>query len=80
MTNYNGYRSWNEWNVSLWIHNDASLYRMALLWLTPGCGLTRRQQIEGMLHELTQLGMTKTPDGAPYTFSSLQTAMRGMLK
>jgi hypothetical protein len=30
MKKHNGYRSWNEWNVSLWINNDEALYRHAL--------------------------------------------------
>lgn len=26
---YNGHKNWNHWNVSLWINNDESIYRMA---------------------------------------------------
>lgn len=29
MTSYNGHRSWNAWNVSLWINNDPYLYELA---------------------------------------------------
>lgn len=29
MTPYNGHRSYNAWNVSLWINNDYGLYQLA---------------------------------------------------
>lgn len=29
MSAYQGHRSWNAWNVSLWLNNDESLYGLA---------------------------------------------------
>ena len=29
MAKYNGYTSWNAWNVSLWINNDYDTYLIA---------------------------------------------------
>jgi hypothetical protein len=72
---YNGHKNWAHWNVSLWI-NNTGLYRMAQLWTTPGCGLTLDQQAAGMLREINEKGITKTPDGAPYTVSSIKAALR----
>ncbi len=34
MKQYNGHRSWNAWNVSLWLHNDEGLYRAMLDYIT----------------------------------------------
>lgn len=28
MKSFNGYRSWNVWNVVLWMNNDETLYRL----------------------------------------------------
>ncbi len=30
MKKYNGHRSWNAWNVSLWISNHEPTYKLAL--------------------------------------------------
>jgi hypothetical protein len=30
MATFNGHRSWNAWNVSLWINNDEAIYNLAL--------------------------------------------------
>jgi len=69
---YNGHKNWNHWNVSLWIHNDEVLYRLARRCANSG---TRRQAAETFL-EL--VGSPKTPDGAPYSLSSVTAAMRGL--
>lgn len=74
MTGYNGYRSWPQWNVSLWINNDEGLYRLALRYRRHG----KREGAMAMLTELHELGLTHTPDGARYTVTSIRAAMAGM--
>ena len=69
---YNCYPSWNAWNVSLWINNEESLYRFARE-LKRKLGTAR-----GAEAFVNQMGRSKTPDGAPYTVSSVKGAMRGM--
>lgn len=75
MTAYNGYKSWAQWNVSLWINNDEGLYRLALQ-----CARRhgKREGAMAMLTELRELGLTHTPDGARYTVTSIRAAMAGM--
>ena len=79
MSKFNGHKNWNHWNVSLWINNDEGLYRMALARVC-GCkhygGRARAAQV--MLADLNDAGITHTPDGAPYSMSSIRAAMVGM--
>ena len=73
MTRFNGHKNWNHWNVSLWINNDKGLYRMAQHYAS-------RYGKDGgarMLFE-QDLKDTKTPDGAPYSLSSVRAAMVDM--
>lgn len=76
MAKYNGHKNWNHWNVSLWLNNDEGLYREALCYI---------RQCEGkplasikMYRSLVEAGITHTPDGAPYSVTTIRAAMVGM--
>jgi hypothetical protein len=58
MKNYNGYRSWNAWNVSLWINNDSFMYTFCLDLLSKNNLRMATNIFCGMFY--------KTPDGALY--------------
>lgn len=76
---FNGHKNWNHWNVSLWINNDEGLYRMARNYVVFKQRSSSKQQCAAaMLQELHGCGITKTPDGAPYSISSIRAAMVGM--
>jgi hypothetical protein len=74
---YNGHKNWNHWNVSLWINNNERLHRMALEHLR-NCSGSRQRAAMYMLDELKEREIRKTPDGAPYSVSSIAAAMRDM--
>jgi len=72
MAEYNGHRSWNAWNVSLWINNDEGLYNMALDQVKAhGRGKAARI----IAHDLAG---EKTPDGARYNRTCIYEALEGM--
>ena len=75
MTTYQGHRNWNQWNVSLWIHNDYGLYCLACD-LVHSCG-NRDAAAHAILRHLKWSGITHTADGAPYTFTSIRAALVG---
>lgn len=85
MSKFNGHKNWNHWNVSLWINNDEALYRSAVFYATHyrkthGNGLTGRQRaVNAMYQWLKDSGITHTPDGAPYSISSIRAAMVGII-
>jgi hypothetical protein len=73
MSTYNGHKNWNHWNVSLWLMNDEGLYR----------------QIEQAISDMGTLNAAArdlaaqwkgqfTPDGAPYSFTTIRAAIRDM--
>jgi hypothetical protein len=72
MGKYNGHKNWNHWNVSLWLNNDENLYHMMREFRDQD---NRRLAAKNMLSWLQDCGMEKTPDGAPYSLSSIQAAM-----
>ena len=79
MATFNGHKNWNHWNVSLWINNDEGLYRLVkgLVDCYEKCG-GRDEAAKATLESLASCGITKTPDGARYSVSSIRAAMVGM--
>lgn len=70
---YQGHKNWNHWNVSLWINNDEQLYTLARQY-------RRRHKNASVAAEclrvlLDDMGLKKTPDGAPYSASALRCAI-----
>ncbi len=75
MAQYNGHKNWNHWSVSLWINNDEGLYRQARYLCRQH---NKAEAARLMLESFHSLGIYKTPDGAPYSVSSIRAAMSGM--
>lgn len=75
MAPYNGFKSWNEWNVVLWINNDEPLY-YGMLDMIRHC-TTKDIAARQFYDTLKSAGVTHTPDGAPYTITSIRKAMTG---
>jgi hypothetical protein len=73
---YNGHKNWNHWNVSLWLNNDEGLYDMARRAVRRA--KTKDKAATMLMEELRSLDITSTPDGAPYSVSSIRAAMVGM--
>ena len=70
----NGHKNWNHWNVSLWLFNEEPMYRMM-------CNEVQRARTlddaaRNILHNLSGGIYIHTPDGAPYTFTSIRAALR----
>lgn len=73
MKTYNGHKNWNHWNVSLWVNNDEGLYNTARTWVRRST--TKDQAAQNMLDDLREMGITETPDGAPYSKTTIRAAM-----
>lgn len=71
MSTYQGHKSRNAWNVALWIANDESLYRLAL-------DLMRHNTKDNAARAMLEVLPDKTPDGAPYTFTTVRAALRDL--
>lgn len=77
MKEFNGFRSWNAWNVSLWLNNDEGLYRVMLDCLEVAAG-NKRKAARFVLNTLRDWGLTQTPDGGRYNVTAIMGAMEGI--
>lgn len=76
MKTYQGHRSWNAWNVSLWIGNDEALYRFAMDCIKRAnnkAGKAARYFMESYKGE-------KTPDGAVYNHLTVKLCLQGFIE
>lgn len=72
---YYGYRSYNEWNQSLWINNDEGLYSIAQEYVEM---YGARKAPEMILETLEEMGSARTPDGVRWTKTGVRAAIRGI--
>jgi hypothetical protein len=68
---YNGHKTRNMWNISLWINNDEGLYNLARQAVRTR---TRAEAAEYMLEVLPE----RTPDGVKYTKTGIMAALVGL--
>lgn len=91
MKEYNGHRSWNTWNVSLWISNNEGQYRFALECIDKARKkyadrLSRRllvpQSISGLAarYFMKEYVDQKTPDGAKYNHLSVKLCLENFME
>ncbi len=66
---HQGHRSWNSWNVSLWVNNDEGLYFHARE-LVKEYGRKKAARILAR-----ELEGSKTPDGGKYNYTCLYEAL-----
>ncbi len=79
MKEYNGHRSWNAWNVALWIGNDESLYRFAMECLnSPRVNRNKRGFAFATRLFMKTMGGERTPDGAVYNALSVRLTLEGL--
>lgn len=61
MSNYNGWKNWQTWNIALWINNDEGLYSM----------FRNSRDYRDFVLRLKDIGIIETPDGAFYADAQL---------
>lgn len=73
MAKYNGYSSWNAWNVSLWINNDYEMYMAARN------TVERLGYVRGLKELVRHWQGQKTPDGAVFNRTGIKQAIQDIL-
>ena len=76
---YNGHKNWNHWNVSLWLFNDEGLYNLMseCVRRAPTLDVAARNLLHLIAGNAAEWRYPVTPDGAPYTFTSIRAALVG---
>ena len=81
MKEYNGHRSWNAWNVCLWIGNDEALYGFAMDCIKEAKRVCKnglavsRLAARAARYFMTVYAGSRTPDNAQYNHLSVKLCM-----
>jgi hypothetical protein len=76
VSEYQGHKNRNHWNVALWIGNDEGLYNLAKQCMRDT--KTKDEAAREILNVLRVAGVTHTPDGKPYSYSAIRAALVGL--
>jgi hypothetical protein len=83
---YQGHRSWNAWNVSLWIDSDEPLYRWAMSCIERANRVhadksaSRRLAMAMRLFRAVVGKKERTPDGAVYNDLCVKLALQDLME
>jgi hypothetical protein len=81
MKPYNGHRSFNAWNISLWISSDEPLYLFALDCLqTPTLKGNKPTLAQSVRRFMDTFDGEKTPDGVLYTATNVRHALANLIE
>jgi len=72
MAQYQGHRSWNSWNINLYINNEYNTYKYCCD-LIKAYGVARAARIYAR-----DMEGQRTPDGARYNFTCIRECFQGM--
>lgn len=65
MTNYNGWKNWETWNIQLWLANEEPLYRRYVSWLG-------RKAIAPTDEQAKEFALSIFPGGITPDFEAMQ--------
>ena len=75
MKPYNGHRSWNAWNVALWINNDEGLYKYALDCISQA----QQNANRAARYFMETYKGERTPDGAKYNHLAVSLCLQAFI-
>lgn len=73
---YNGHKSYEYWNVALWLANDYGLYTMAKE--AKNQFKDDRAAARFIFKALLECGSRKTPDGVAFNIARIQAAIKAL--
>ncbi len=79
MKEYQGHRSYNAWNIALWMGNDEGIYRFAMDCLEKRTDKGNKPSLKIATRRFMEVfENTKTPDGVKFTTLNVKLGLQGL--